>query len=372
MRSAPMPLPSQTSEIDAHLHHADAFVATGQVVLALGMYRTAALLAEQRHDVHRALAIHARIARIDPDPGARARIGELQLALGQRAEAATTLDTVVRDELRAGRWPQALHAATTAVSAAPTAPRRLTLADLAQRLGQVELAVDQLQAVAVEELREGRVGRAQSLCARALGLAPEHLPTLRTAVDAHLRARDAHRAVAAIRAILARAPHDVVALEGMADAFVILGKRHAAAEVLRLLATQLAATGPHAHGDARALVHRALSWHPENEGLRQLDRELTDRPRPVAREIVAESTRVIDLADLVEVRQVVRPAVPMQRATPPVPTQRAAPAPTQRAALVTTQRTAPVPPTKRGAPPAPPRRTGAYATRPAALARPAR
>lgn len=324
MRSAPMPLPSQTSEIDAHLQHADGFVAMGQVVLALGMFRTAALLAEQRGDLPRALSIHARIARIDPDPGARTRIGELQLALGQHAEAAMTLDAVVRDELRVGRWPQALHAATIAVTAAPTSARRLALADLAQRLGQADVAVEQLHALAVEAATAGDVRRAQSLCHRALGLRPGHLPTLRVATEAHLRAGDVHRAVAAIRGVLAQIPDDVAALEGMAEAFAILGKRHAAAEVLRLLAVRLHAAGPADRDHARALVHRALAWHPDSEPLRELDRALTDRPAPVAREILADATRVIDLADLVEVGRVVRPAVPIRRAAPPVPRQTAA------------------------------------------------
>lgn len=337
MRSAPMPLPSQTSEIDAQLAHADGFVAMGQVVLALGMYRTAGLLAEQRGDLPRALAIAARIARIDPDPGARTRIGELQLAVGQRAEAAVMLDGVVRDELRSCRCPQALHAATIAATAVPTIARHRMAAELAQMLGHVDLAVDHFHAAAIEELAQGRAAQARSLCTHALGLRPNHLPTLRTAIDAHLRTRDIHRAVAAIKGILARDPHDAVALESMAEAFAMLGKKQNAAEVVRLLAVRLQSAGPAAQGDARALVHRGLGWHPECESLRQLDRDLTDRPRAVARELPprppaprvtvqappkAESTRVIDLADLVEVRQVVRPAVPIRRTTPPAPVRR--------------------------------------------------
>jgi len=337
-----MPLPSQSSEIDAQLAHADGFVAMGQVALAAGMYRTAALLAEQRGDLARALAIHARIARIDPDPGARMRIGELQLALGQRAEAAAMLDVVVRDELRTGRLLQALHAATTAVTAAPSIGRHLVAADLGRRTGRLDIAVAHYHAAASLELEAGRVAQARSLCNHALGLQPDHMPTLRTATDAHLRARDIHRAVAAIRGILARHPDDAGALESMAEAFAMIGKKQNAAEVVRLLAARLHGAGPTAHADARALVQRGLGWHPESDGLKQLHRDLTNpqppqiiaqavpkvvakvpaSPKPIAAPALADATRVIDLADLVEIRPVVRPAVPMRRAGPPVPVQR--------------------------------------------------
>ena len=314
-RSAPVRLPSQTSEIDAHLHSADGFVAVGQLALALAMYRTAALLAEQRNDLHRALAIHARIARIDPDPGARMRIGEIQLTLGQPCEAAATLDAVARDEFRAGRWAQALHAATTAAGSVPSINRRLVAADLAQRVGQYDLAVDQFHAAADEELGAGRVGPAQALCARALGIRPGHLPTLRTAVEAHLRARDVHRAVAAVRGILAQLPGDAGALESMAEAFAMLGKKSNAAEVVRLLAVQLRSAGLASPDDVRGLVRRGLSWHPESLALQQLERELDDQPRVMVRAAAPESTRVIDLADLVDVR----PALPKRQVLPPTP-----------------------------------------------------
>ncbi|MBX7079002.1 MAG: tetratricopeptide repeat protein [Nannocystaceae bacterium] len=310
---APMPLPSQPSQIDAQLQHADWFASVGQLAPALGMYRTAALQCEQQGDHARALAIHARIARLDHDPGVRLRIGELQLALGQSRQAAETLDGVVRDELRWARVPQALAAATVAVQADATPMRRLVLADLAQRAGAYELAAEQLATLAQLELTAGRHARAQSLCVRALRLAPQHLPSLRAAADAHLRARDVHRAVAAIRCILAQAPGDAVALEGMAEAFVLLGRRERAAEVMRLLAVRLAAAGPVQADAARAVIHRGLSWQPDHEGLRALDRQLTDRPGPVSREILAEATRVIDLGDLLEVRG----AAPPPRHAPP-------------------------------------------------------
>lgn len=349
MRSAPMPLPSQSSEIDAQLAHADGFVAMGQVPMALGMYRTAALLAEQRGDLARALAIHARIARIDPDPGARMRIGELQLQLGQRNEAAMMLDGVARDELRTGRLLQALHAATTAVTAVPSLERHLAAADLGRRTGRLDIAVEHYHAAAKLELDAGRVAQARSLCNHALHLHPQHVPTLRTAADAHMRGRDMHRAVAAIKGILATDPNDAGALETMAEAFATLGKKQSAAEVVRLLAARLHESGPAANAEARALVQRGLGWDPASEALKQLHAAITNpqppsvvvheapkviakappQPPPKVKAIatVAEgdATRVIDLADLVEIRPVARPAEPMRRAGPPQPQRRTGP-----------------------------------------------
>ncbi|MBC8073606.1 MAG: hypothetical protein IAG13_35115, partial [Deltaproteobacteria bacterium] len=109
--SAARALPSQASEIDAHLQHGDLFASAGQVAPALAMYRMAAAQCEQAGAFARAMAIHARVARLDPDPTVRARIGELQLRAGQHAAAGETLDGVVQGELRLGRVAQALAAA---------------------------------------------------------------------------------------------------------------------------------------------------------------------------------------------------------------------------------------------------------------------
>lgn len=119
-KGAPMPMPSQPSIIDAQLQHADSFAAAGQVGPALGLYRTAAQLAESQGLTQRALAIHARIARLDADPAVRLRIAALQLQLGQAAMAAVTADGVVRDQLRHQRVTHAMAAAELAVTAEPT------------------------------------------------------------------------------------------------------------------------------------------------------------------------------------------------------------------------------------------------------------
>jgi tetratricopeptide (TPR) repeat protein len=313
--SAARPLPSQASELDAHLQHGDMFASAGQVAPALAMYRMAATQCELTGELGRALAIHARIARLDPDPGMRARIAELQLHLGQRPAAANTFDGVARDQLRLGRVPHALAAAAAALAAEPTRARRWQLAGLARSAGQLELAVEQLKALAVDELAAGQHVRSQSLCRRALQLAPGHAATLRVAVDAFLRGRDAHRAVECIRELLRIDPDDRVALEGIAEAFALLGNKDRGAEALRLLALRLGAQGPEQRDDARALVRRAISWRPGDEALRTLEREL-EASADAAAASPAERTRVIDIGDLIQLPPARRPATPPRRPPP--------------------------------------------------------
>jgi tetratricopeptide (TPR) repeat protein len=309
--SAARPLPAQASEVDAHLQHGDWFASAGQIAPALAMYRSAALQCEQAGDATRSLAIHARIARLDPDPGVRAHIGELQFRAGQRAAAAETWDGVARDEQRRGRLSHALAAATGALEAEPSLSRRWRLAELAQLNGQLETACDQLHALAEHELAAGQVARAQSLCLKALRMLPTHVPTLRVATDAFLRGRDAHRAVEAIRALLRIDRSDRVALEAMAEVFALVGKKDRAAETLRLLASRLADEGT--RDDARALVLRAIAWRPGDAALVELQQKLEPKP---------ENTRVLDIGDLIQMP-------PPRRATQP-PTQRRAPPPLRR------------------------------------------
>ena len=92
--SAARPLPSQASQVDAHLQHGDWFAGAGQIAPALAMYRMAATQCEQHGELGRASAIYARIARLDPDRFVRIhrshivnadRIKELQPGAGDHA-----------------------------------------------------------------------------------------------------------------------------------------------------------------------------------------------------------------------------------------------------------------------------------------------
>ncbi|HWB76902.1 MAG TPA: hypothetical protein VG755_18170 [Nannocystaceae bacterium] len=281
----------------------------------------AATQCEQEGDVARAMSIHARIARFDPDPAVRARIAEMQLRAGQRTQGAETWDVVAREELRLGRVAHALAAARAALTAEPTPARRMLVADTAQHAGQLELTCEQLQLLAIDELAAGRHARAQALCLRALRLLPTHVPTLRVAMDAFLRGRDAHRAVEAIRALLRIDRDDRVAIEGVAEVFALIGKKDRAAEVVKLLALRLSDDG--LRDDARALVRRAITWRPGDATLTELQQQL-DARTPVPK-VMAESTRVLDLGDLIQMAPPRAPtpppvaAVPKHRAPPPLP-----------------------------------------------------
>jgi predicted Zn-dependent protease len=292
-KPAPMPMPSQPSVIDTHLVHADHCIQSGQLAPALALYRTAASIAEQQGDLARALSIHARLSRLDPDPSVRLPIGDLLRRAGQVAQAADVFEGVMRDEGRANRIGHALVAARAAYEVDPTPTRRWQLGELLAHQGYGNEAVEHLHACAAEELEAGRLRRFHTLARRIVRMAPGHVPTLRLMIDAFLRARDVHRAVAVIRTLRACAPDDRAVFEGTAEALVMLGKADAAAEVLRLLASREGVSAP---------PPAAATAAPP-----------APRPPTVpAREI----TRVIDIADLMDVAPQPRRAPPPMRTGP--------------------------------------------------------
>jgi len=278
--------------IDAHLLHADHCVQSGQIGPALALYRTAAAAAEGQGDLVRALSIHVRIARIDHDPSARFRVGELLGQTGQQSPAGDVFDGIVRDELRLARIPQALAAARAAYAIDPTPPRRAQLAGLLAQNGAIDEAVEHFHACAAAELTANRLPGFHRFARRVVTLRPGHAPTLRLMIDAFLRGRDVHRAVATIRTLRAIQPDDRCALEGMAQAFLVLGNQDRAAEVRRLLAARDGAAA---------------------------------EPSPAAVP-VREATRVIDVADLMEV-------APRRDLVPPVRRATLSTAPRRRAAM---------------------------------------
>ncbi len=328
MPAAPAPLPTQASDVDAQLMHADWFVSTGQAAQATAMYRTAAMLCEQRGDLQRALAIQARLARVDRDPVVRWHIGDLQQRLGQGDAAAATFDGLVGDEYAAGRWAQASFAAEAALAADPNPVRLRCAADLAAIAGRGELAAQHYAELADQALHARDPERAREMCYRALSVDPTSVFAMRVSIRAHLEGRDLHRAVAAIREVLRRNPGDTDAIAGMAEAFALLGHRERAAYVLRLLAIRTLGNQPEQRDLARAFVRRALRFLPGDEPLRELEVELSDRPKPVAAELVREATRVLAISDLLEVEDAAaRPTVRAGscRARPVAPGRRTEP-----------------------------------------------
>jgi predicted Zn-dependent protease len=285
-----MPLPSQPSVIDAHLLHADHCVQNGQVAPALALYRTAAALAEGQGDLARAMSIHVRISRLDPDPSVRYRIGALLRQSGQASQAADVFEGVVRDEGRAQRWGHALVAARAAYDVDPTPTRRWQLGELLAHHGQVAEAVEHLHACAVIELEQSRLRRFHTLARRIVGIAPQHAPTLRLMIDAFLRGRDVHRAVAVIRSLRAVCPDDRAVFEGTAEAFLIVGKSERAAQTLQLLAAAHDTATPPPAPPARPS-------------------QLAE-PLPAMRDV----TRVLDVSDLMDVAPRARRAPPLRHA----------------------------------------------------------
>jgi tetratricopeptide (TPR) repeat protein len=298
VKPAPMPMPAQPSVIDTHLLHADHCIHSGQLAPALALYRTAAAIAESQGDFARALGIHARISRLDPEPSVRMPIGQLLRRAGQYAQAADVFEGVLREEARAHRWAHALVAARAAYDVDPTPMRRWQLGELLAHQGQHAEAVEHLHACAVIELEQNRLRRFHMLARRIVAITPQHVPTLRLMIDAFLRVRDLHRAVAVIRLLRAHAPDDRAVYEGVADAFLLVGKSEAAAEALRLLEL----LRPNASQEAGRATPPPIA-----EPVRR-------REDPRDPSTLREVTRVLDVSDLMDVAPRARQAPPIRAA----------------------------------------------------------
>jgi hypothetical protein len=138
-----------------------------------------------------------------------------------------------------------------------------------------------------------------------LEMRPNHVPTLRRLVRAHLERGELHRAVEAIQGILRERPGDPDALEHMAEAFATLGKKEKAAEAIARLAQMMMERGPEGRGEAMRLVSRGLSWRPGDSDLLLLRRRLGGAKRPPPMRVTARMPP-LDLSEFVE-------AVPPER-----------------------------------------------------------
>jgi tetratricopeptide (TPR) repeat protein len=299
-RDAALPLPQQRSDIQANLMHADRFASQGHTAQAAGLYRTAALKAEAKHDFRVALTAYASAARLEGvGSDARTSVGRMQLQLGRAREAARTFEEAANESFQRGRVADGLAALRLAADAEPTVERWRRLLDWSVHLGHTEDAQRQLDETAAKLFADESFAAFIPLARLLLELRPEHVPTLRRLVRAHLQRCEVHRAVEAIQAILRQRPGDPDALEHMAEAFAALGRNEKAAEVIVRLAHMMLERGPEGRAEARRLVGRGLGWRPGNSDLLLLRRRLGGRRPPAPRRV---TTRMppLDLSEFVE------------------------------------------------------------------------
>lgn len=316
-----LPVSRDASGVETNLMHAEWFAANGMTIQAIGFYRTAGTLAERAGDLRRALKAFDAVTRLEGmGSEAKLRIGEVQLRMGHPQVAAATLDAAANEALQSGRSDQALEAFRRAAEAGPTADRWARVLQWFDHFHRGDEGTSALESAAAKVFSasddEALVVIARLLLARK----PGHVPSLRQLIRVHLRRRELHRAVESISQLLRFRPGDADALEQMADAFAMLGRKDKAAEVATRLARSLIERGPSGAEEAKRLVMRGLTWRPGDSDLLLLRRRFPAprratprRPPPRRRpphQSAAAELPPLDLSDFVE-------AVPER---PPVPT----------------------------------------------------
>jgi len=305
-RDAAIPLPEQRSDIQANLMHADWFASQGQGAQAALLYRTAACGAEAKRDYRIALTAYASAARLEgPGSDARVSMGRMQHLLGHHRDAARTLDEAAHERFHLGRVAEGIAALRLAADADPTVERWKRLLDWCLHVGAHAEAQQHLDEGVTKLFAEEAWTTFVYVARALLGLRPNHVPTLRRLVRAHLERGELHRAVEAIQGILRERPGDPDALEHMAEAFAALGKKQKAAEVIARLAQMMTERGPEGRGEAMRLVSRGLAWRPGDSDLLLLRRRLGGVKRPPPTRVTARMP-LLDLSEFVE-------AVPPER-----------------------------------------------------------
>jgi tetratricopeptide (TPR) repeat protein len=306
-RHAAAPLPQQRTDIEANLMHADWFASQGHTAQAIGLYRTAATAAEARGDRRIALTAYAAVARLEgAGSDAKLAMGRIQAALGHRREAGKTLEEAGNAALQHGMVDVGLSAYRQAADADPTPQRWKRLVDWCVHLGREAAALHHLEEGTAALFAEEAFPQFITVARLLLQWRPNHVPTLRQLVRAHLQRKEIHAAVAAIQAILAERPGDPDALEHMAEAFAALGRVDKAAEVIARLAELMLERGTDGIPEARRLVYRGLTWRPGDSDLLVLRaRFLPPQPR-------VHITRRLPPLDLSEFAHVAPPEVPIE------------------------------------------------------------
>ena len=299
-RDAATPLPQQRSAFEANLMHADWFASRGQTAQAVALYRTAATNAENGGQYAVAVTAYASVARLEgAGSSATIKVGEMRLRMGQREEAAEVFGTAGQECMASGAWREGLRAFRMAAKAQPDAARWLRLVDWCRHLKQRNEELQYLEEGAADLFANHDLDGFVAVAKRMLAEMPGHVPTLRRLIRAHFGRRDLHRAVESIAALLRARPGDVDALERMAEAFAMLGKKLQAAEVMRRLAERLVHGGPDDQLEAERLIGRGLSWCPNDRRLAQLLRR-RQGAGTAAHVVVSARTPALDLSDFVE------------------------------------------------------------------------
>jgi len=301
------PAPTNVA-LRANLRSAHKLESMGEHGRAMTLYRSVAKVAEARGDLAIALVAFAAVYRIDPSrTRAVMKCGEMQLRLGQKGEAASSLHHAAHESLRAGRVRDAVLAFMLAVEADPTPDRARDLLVLRRYYSSRNDLIAVIDEVANRLFVAGNYDAFIVLAEDKLESSPDHVPTLRRLMRAHMQRNEIKCAVRVIRALLAVRSDDADALERMAESFAALGRTQQAVEVVYRLARRYLQQ-PQGRVEAERLIELGLRWLPSHAGLHELRRELLgETSRGLA---YAERTRVGERMDLWDILDPDGPELP--------------------------------------------------------------
>ncbi len=297
-------------DIRAWLMLADCLVRCGDRAGAVERYLQVASFYAAQHQPQKALAVFRQVVNLDPRRiDVHQRIAQLNLELGRVQDAIAILEQVGHAQLQAGNTAEAIVTFETIANAEPTAvSKRLRIAELYSREGNVDKAVEHFRQAGDQLLAAGRNSDYVRVAERLVYHRNDDKPTTRMLARVYLGLGDPRRALMKLNGLLQDDPHDREGLELLAETFLALEKPDKAVSVILELVRELRLAGDGAR-EAVRVARRALEWAPDNAELAMVVREGGASPSPRRYEPAApepvleaepESAPELDEADIEE------------------------------------------------------------------------
>lgn len=297
-------------DIRAWLMLADCLVRCGDRPGAVERYLQVASFYAAQHQPQKALAVFRQVVNLDPRRiDVHQRIAQLNLELGRVQDAIAILEQVGHAQLQAGNTGEAIVTFETIANAEPTAvSKRLRIAELYSREGNVDRAVEHFRLAGEQLLAAGRNSDYVRVAERLVYHRNDDKPTTRMLARVYLGLGDPRRALMKLNGLLQDDPHDREGLELLAETFLALEKPDKAVSVILELVRELRLAGDGAR-EAVRVAQRALEWAPDNAELVAVVREGGASPSPRRYEPAApepvleaepESAPELDEADIEE------------------------------------------------------------------------
>lgn len=256
-------------DIRAWLMLADCLQRCGQVPEAIERFLKVADHYAEAQDYQKALAVYRQVVNLD---GGRfdvhLKIARLCHAVGRIPDAIATYEYVAQLQMQAGKTDEALRTLELVAQTDPTAvPKRLRVAELYSRAGEVEQAIGHFRMAADVLLGNNALQDYVKVAERLLYHDKDHVETLRELAQIYLQLEQPKRSLIKLNGLLHKLPNDHVGLELLGETFMALGKPDKAASVMVELAREHHARGDDGAREALGALRKGLTWAPQHSEL---------------------------------------------------------------------------------------------------------